>query len=328
LEFFKSQSNLNPRQSRWSEYISRFDFKISYIDGQLNKVADCLSRYYQQDTPTTTCHLEEYIDADARLDKDGDDLPQDLSLWVGATQTPATLRRIPAPDEEIRTAEASELDVPAIKSVANNTDLFTHTFETHDILDSMRASYLSDKLFKPVMENISHYPWFSLRDNKLWNTLPNGDQVMCVPRTAKQKGRKATEILISNAHELLGHFGKLRTTNCIRRYFWWPTLAKEVDKFCKSCHTCQTVKSSPLHPDGLLHSLPIPNYPWESIGMDFLGPFRKSNGFDYLLVMIDRLSSMVHLVPTITTANAVDIARLYYDNIVRLHGIPRSIVSD
>jgi hypothetical protein len=78
----------------------------------------------------------------------------------------------------------------------------------------------------------------------------------------------------------------------------------------------------------VLHSLPIPTCPWESIGMDFIGPFPESNGFDYLLVVICRLTSMVHLVPTRTTAKVIDIAWLYLCEVVKLHGLPKSIVSD
>ena len=59
---------------------------------------------------------------------------------------------------------------------------------------------------------------------------------------------------------------------------------------------------------GLLHSLPIPNRPWQSIGLDFIGPLPKSNNFDYLLVIIDQLTSQVHLVPTTTTVIARGIA--------------------
>ena len=49
LEFFKMQSRLSSRQTRWMDYLARFDFDIRYIKGSLNKVADALSRYYEHD---------------------------------------------------------------------------------------------------------------------------------------------------------------------------------------------------------------------------------------------------------------------------------------
>ena len=64
------------------------------------------------------------------------------------------------------------------------------------------------------------------------------------------------------------------------------------------------------------------------MGMDFLGPLPKSNNFDYLLVIIDRLMSQVHLVLTMTTVTAKGVAWIVLEEVVRLHGIPEPIVSD
>ena len=87
-------------------------------------------------------------------------------------------------------------------------------------------------------------------------------------------------------------------------------------------------KDANSKPTSLLHSLPIPDRPWQSIGLDFMGPLPKSNNFDYLLVVIDQLISQVHLVPTTMTVTARGIAWLILKEVVRLHGIPESIVSD
>ena len=64
------------------------------------------------------------------------------------------------------------------------------------------------------------------------------------------------------------------------------------------------------------------------MGVDFLGPLPKSNNFDYLLVIIDQLTSQVHLVPTTTTVTAKGVVWIVLKEVVRLHGIPESIVSN
>jgi transposase InsO family protein len=79
---------------------------------------------------------------------------------------------------------------------------------------------------------------------------------------------------------------------------------------------------------GWLHTMPIPSRPWESIGMDFTGPFVEVGGFNYILLIICRMTRMVHLIPTQTDATAKQVAMLYVKEVVRLHGIPESIVSD
>ena len=74
--------------------------------------------------------------------------------------------------------------------------------------------------------------------------------------------------------------------------------------------------------------MPIPSRPWGSIGMDFVGPFPKSKGFDNMWVIICQLTSLVHLTPVNTTIRASELAWVFMREIVRLHGIPESIVSD
>ena len=75
LEFFKTQSSLTNCQRRWMDYLLRFSFDITYIKGELNKVADCLSRYYENDTPQDVHQYNEYVRADAQIDPTREDLP-------------------------------------------------------------------------------------------------------------------------------------------------------------------------------------------------------------------------------------------------------------
>jgi len=66
LEFFKNQSQLSNRQFRWMDYMSRFDFGITYVKGELNKIADCLSHYYKSDTSADIHEFHEYVQANRR----------------------------------------------------------------------------------------------------------------------------------------------------------------------------------------------------------------------------------------------------------------------
>ena len=64
-------------------------------------------------------------------------------------------------------------------------------------------------------------------------------------------------------------------------------MAQNIESFCMSCGAYTASKDANSKPKGLLHSLPIPDRLWQSIGMEFLGPQPQLNNFDYLLVMID-----------------------------------------
>ena len=85
-------------------------------------------------------------------------------------------------------------------------------------------------------------------------------------------------------------------------------MSHDIESYCKTCGICATSKDVNSKLTGLLHSLLISDRPWQSIGLDFMGPLLKSNNFDYLLVIIDQLMSQVHLVPTMTMVTARGVA--------------------
>ena len=105
-------------------------------------------------------------------------------------------------------------------------------------------------------------------------------------------------------------------------------MAQDIEAFCTSCGACAVAKDANSKPQGLLHSLPIPDRPWQSIGMDFMGPLPQLNSFNYLLVIIDQLRLQVHLVPTMTAMTAKGVTWIILKEVVRLHRIPKSIVSN
>jgi hypothetical protein len=77
LEFFKTQRRLNSRQARWMEFLARFDYDITYVKGEANLVADTLSRYYENDQWDESHDESHYVNADAHLDPEGEELPWD-----------------------------------------------------------------------------------------------------------------------------------------------------------------------------------------------------------------------------------------------------------
>jgi RNase H-like domain found in reverse transcriptase len=77
LEYFETQKNLSDRQVQWWEFLSCFNFTIMHVDGVDNKVANCLSRYYEDDTGDESHPEHIYMNTDVRLDPDSELLPTD-----------------------------------------------------------------------------------------------------------------------------------------------------------------------------------------------------------------------------------------------------------
>jgi len=103
---------------------------------------------------------------------------------------------------------------------------------------------------------------------------------------------------------------------------------KEVQRFIRDCVICQAYKCNTAAPYGLLQPLPIPNKVWEDILMDFIEGLPKSHGKEVIWVVVDRLSKYAHFVALSHPYSAKTMAQAYMDSIFRLHGLPKSIVSD
>ncbi|XP_042972946.1 uncharacterized protein LOC122304748, partial [Carya illinoinensis] len=147
---------------------------------------------------------------------------------------------------------------------------------------------------------------------------------LCVPSCSMR------ELLVREAHGggLMGHFGVKKTLDILHEHFFWPKMKRDINRICSRCITCRKAKSKVL-PHGLYTPLPVPSEPWVDISMDFvLGLPRTKRGRDSIFVVVDRFSKMAHFIPCHKTDDATSIADLFFKEIVRLHGVPRSIVSD
>ena len=125
-----------------------------------------------------------------------------------------------------------------------------------------------------------------------------------------------------------GHFGFHKTLSCIKHSFVWPSMRRMVKEFLQQCDVCQRFKTDCMKPAGLLQPLPIPHQMWTDVSMDFIEGLPSSNGYTTIMVVVDRLTKYAHFIALKHPFTAVTVAKAFVANVVRLHGIPTSIVSD
>ncbi|KAK2407303.1 putative mitochondrial protein [Trifolium repens] len=137
--------------------------------------------------------------------------------------------------------------------------------------------------------------------------------------------------ILGEAHKskLSMHPGATKMYQDLRQDFWWPGMKRDVAEFVASCLTCQKAKIEHQRPAGMLQSLDIPEWKWDSISMDFITGLPKTRRkHDSIWVIVDRLTKSAHFLPVRITDTAAKLTDVYIAEIVRLHGIPSSIVSD
>jgi len=114
----------------------------------------------------------------------------------------------------------------------------------------------------------------------------------------------------------------------VTQNFWWPGVTKEVKRYVEGCNSCQRNKNHTEQPAGKLMPNLIPEKPWIHISADFITKLPIAQGYNSILVVVDRLMKIVHFIPTTEKTLAEGLARLFRDNVWKLHRLPESIILD
>ena len=134
--------------------------------------------------------------------------------------------------------------------------------------------------------------------------------------------------VISRHHDdpLAGHFSIDKTRELVGRKYYWPSLRRDVESYVRGCDVCLASKAVRHKPYGDLQSLPVPTHRWKDLFMDFvtglpLSADWKGDSYDSILVIVDRLTKMIHYEPVKVTIDAPGLAEVIIDMVVRHHGL-------
>ena len=307
LTYWMEPRQLNQRQARWVDLMSGFDFTIVYRPGSKAAYPDGLSR--NPDYSKGRDSNENLVQALPRFDENsrvqsstgvvlrallskGDEPSRDWELVGGE-------------DEETDELDGARKEIDALEvgvEVEAEEERFPQLFRL-----TRRMGFDSPKLGRDKHGRL-------LVDDRVY-----------VPG----EGGQRLDVLRSHHDSALaGHQGIGKTLELIHRGFCWLGLRRDVEQYIRGCSVCQRTKTSRQKPQGLLQPVEIAEAPWTSISMDFIEELPESDGYNSILVVVDRLTKWAIFIPTTTRLKASGLVDLIVDKVVTVHGLPRSIVSD
>ncbi|WZZ69600.1 hypothetical protein YC2023_080970 [Brassica napus] len=163
-----------------------------------------------------------------------------------------------------------------------------------------------------------------------YRTTTNGTYLfknrVCVPNSKDLKDE-----ILRQAHnsQYSIHPGSTKMYQDLKRYYHWEGMKRDVATWTLHCQTCQMVKAERQLPSGLLQELPLPEWKWDMVTIDFVTGLPITTGNkDAIWVIVDRLTKSAHFLAIKKTDGADRLSQKYLKTVVRLHGVPVSIVSD
>ncbi|UYV70284.1 hypothetical protein LAZ67_7002373 [Cordylochernes scorpioides] len=129
-------------------------------------------------------------------------------------------------------------------------------------------------------------------------------------------------------HMLNGHLGVARTTYRLKNKYYWPSMLKDVSEFVKTCHLCQSRKGSNQLPSGLLQPIPPANYPFERIGIDFVGPLPSTKRRRKWIIVLTDYYTKYAETKAVPEATVKEVSTFLIEHIFLRHGAPRFLISD
>lgn len=343
--FFETQEVLSPRMARWYEFLTRFaHMQWEYRPGRLN-VADPLSRLSTHKLQALVMKLAVSTRYKGKMHvplhrESGRSVQHEVQQPSEAAAGDAVDTATPAVALGKRNWSAfmpSHAAVP--KKVRFMDDIYQHGPKAQVVppptFDPGEEERRMVNLTARIQRAYAHDTWFAEADNVkgliqrhdlYWKLLPDGNQVLVIPNHDNLR-----TAAIEECHDALwaGHTGLHKTLKLAERTFWWPTMRADIEKYVLTCIPCQRNKSSSQKKAGLLQPLPIPGRRWETVSMDLITGLPTTElGRDAILVFVDKLSKMVKLVACNEDDGAIEIAQYIVENIFKLHGLPRVLLSD
>lgn len=210
------------------------------------------------------------------------------------------------------------------KNPSFETQLATVTTAQVESFEGLEREVASDSKLQGIVHDLLSDPY----SHKGYQ--PKHDRLLYDGRLVLPKNSSFISKFLKEFHSspYRGHFNFFRTYKRAAMVLFWEGMKANIRKYVAECDLCQRVKYQALSPVRLLQSLPLPTQIWQDILMAFIMGLPKAGNVDTILVVVDRMTKYSHFLILKHLFSAVDVAQKFIREIVRLHGFPRSIISD
>ena len=196
-----------------------------------------------------------------------------------------------------------------------------------ELVEKIKKARSKDEDVIKVVEEMKKAGVRELRGNewKLEEDLVLKEGKIYVPKDEELRAE-----VIQLHHDVLaaGHGGRWKTVELVTRNYWWPGITRDVGKYVEGCDLCQQMKNRMEELAGKLKLSEVPQKTWTHLTVDFITKLPVVAGKDAILVVCDQLSKMTHFVATTEGTLVEGLARLFRDNMWKLHRLPESVVLD
>ena len=288
LTYFLTTKTLSRRQARWSERLSAFDFEVEYLEGSKNP-ADGPSRRPD--------YADDYDDSRPRA------------------RLLAAIHGEAPPIDEL-----DELD--------------------KDLMTELIRALVTDELAQKVMQKLQRARMHDADEqdeDEEWS-IGSAGALLHEGRIYVPESVRNQVIRLHHDTPEFGHFGIARTAELVSRNFYWPGLESMVRRYVLGCDVCARIKAPRHRHYGPNMPIPPATRPWEGVTMDFVTDLPPARGtaagtdgdsaYTCILVIVDRFTKMTIYLPCRKDIDSPELARLFFENVICMHGIPEHIITD
>ena len=343
LTWSRTFQNVNRRLLTWGTVFAAYpDMEIIHRAGRIHSNVDPVSRLRRR-IPITDGPLMDDVRAVSLTEPTSDPL-KDMFSELGSRFEERLLQVANGYVTSLEQTEDCQVSVdPIVLSTEVNLSVKVSYVSSSSYsilvgisdeeLISWKEGYATDPHFSNLLSNLRKetkwnnpaFPQYHYGENGLiyfedWN----GNNKLCVPKDLQTK-------IMSEVHDSISegaHAGYYKTYNRIASTYYWPRMSRSIKTFVSTCDICQKSKPRRHAPIGLLRPIPIPSRPFEVISMDFIPELPESNGFDNILVIVDKLTKYGIFIPCSTNINEEDTAKLFFKHIIAQYGLPRQVITD